>query len=594
MTALSPPSRRRASWTRPTRLASIVFVAKVAVLRARRTGQDLAAGPPRLFKADPGADIRVIAEDRTPLWSDESLAERALQLGKVQNLRVACRALDGLLIPAGSVFSLWRHLGAPIRARGYVEGRMLQQGCMVKAVGGGLCQLSNALYEVALQAGCRIIERHAHSSIVPGSAAAIGRDATVAWNYVDLRFVPDQPLRLTARLDQGSLIVRLLGGAKVTLPAHAEPTPTSPAARSCGSCDETNCFRHEQRKSAPPASRRAFLVDESWPEFQDYVHGARGLADHLALPIDGARLKLARYAWRTEGFGRTASAPLAAIGRTLALRRAGPQGAVRRGAELAAAGKIAAKLAGVLTTQVTAVTVAQSYLPFLWRDGHLGGRQVSVLMTRLPLATLQARLDAHAAAHPQRATLADFRAPAWLVEAEGEALVQADRIITAHAEIAALFEGRAIRLPWRSPQIERGACSHLRRIAFPGPTVARKGAHAVREAALALDLEIMLLGAELEGQDFWRGVRTVPAGDWRSAAAMVQPALVEDQPRRLLAALAAGVPVIATPASGLDPRPGLTLIPPDDPQALIAALEMLQGQEAPRELTTPIEVDCRL
>jgi glycosyltransferase involved in cell wall biosynthesis len=69
-------------------------------------------------------------------------------------------------------------------------------------------------------------------------------------------------------------------------------------------------------------------------------------------------------------------------------------------------------------------------------------------------------------------------------------------------------------------------------------------------------------------------VSTIPPGDWTNVDAVVQPALVEDQPRRLLAALAAGKPVFASHACGLDPRPGLTLIPPDDPGALIAAIAL--------------------
>ncbi len=63
-----------------------------------------------------------------------------------------------------------------------------------------------------------------------------------------------------------------------------------------------------------------------------------------------------------------------------------------------------------------------------------------------------------------------------------------------------------------------------------------------------------------------------PPGDWTAADAVVQPSLVENEPRRLIAAIAAGLPVIASPACGLDPQPGLTLIPPDDPAALVTAL----------------------
>ena len=249
MTALSPPRQRAATWTRPWRLSGLVFDAKVWAFRARRALRDVAGGPARLAKAEAPELVHTIAESRTPLWSDDSLAEQAMQVGKVQNLRVACRALDGLVIPAGAVFSVWRHLGPPTRARGYVAGRMLREGCMTPATGGGLCQLSNALYEVALQAGCRIVERHPHSRVVPGSVAAAGRDATIAWNYVDLRFAPEQAVRLYARMDEDSLTVRLLAaqpGAPVSVnSAGLDAAPELAEARSCGSCAEVDCFRHE-------------------------------------------------------------------------------------------------------------------------------------------------------------------------------------------------------------------------------------------------------------------------------------------------------------------------------------------------------------
>jgi hypothetical protein len=568
----------------PTRLSSAVFAAKALGLRLRRALGDAAAPAPRLSRE--GATFSEVAgAAQSPLWSDETLAERAMQLGKVQNLRVAARALDGLVIPAGAVFSFWRNVGPPIAARGYVPGRMLQQGCMVASVGGGLCQLSNALYEVALQAGCRIVERHAHSRIVPGSLAAEGRDATVAWNYVDLRFTAERALRLSVRLDRDTLSVRLLAenAAKASAPALEATGPSLVLARSCASCGESDCFMHEHAGVAPPegAGRHVFLVDEAWPEFKSYVQEAAAPADRLGLPLDGAPLGLTRYAWPTAGFGRISSAPVEALRRSWALRRAGAQGANRRNAELAAAERIAASLSKSLTPDIVSVTVAQSYLPFLWRDGVLGGRDVTVLMTRLPMTVLQDRLDAAARAQPH-ATLGDFRAPAWLVAAEAEALADAVRIVTPHAEIAALFGARAVRLRWHTSPARARPATPLRRIGFPGPTVARKGAHAVREAALALNLEVMPLGAELEGEGFWRGVRLAPAGDWTTADVVVQPALVEDQPRRLLAALAAGIPVIATPACGLDPQPGLKLIPPGDPEALIAALaSMMASQTAP-------------
>jgi glycosyltransferase involved in cell wall biosynthesis len=65
-----------------------------------------------------------------------------------------------------------------------------------------------------------------------------------------------------------------------------------------------------------------------------------------------------------------------------------------------------------------------------------------------------------------------------------------------------------------------------------------------------------------------------PAGeDWLDGArVVVQPAFLEDQPRKLLRAIAEGVPVIATPACGVAHLPGVTTIPAGDVDALIAAL----------------------
>jgi glycosyltransferase involved in cell wall biosynthesis len=96
----------------------------------------------------------------------------------------------------------------------------------------------------------------------------------------------------------------------------------------------------------------------------------------------------------------------------------------------------------------------------------------------------------------------------------------------------------------------------------------------LRGAAQVRDLEVILLGSELEGPDFWRGIRTrrAQSGWLTEVAAVVQPALLEDKPQVPIAALAAGVPVIATEACGLGSHKLLTLIPAGDEAALQEAL----------------------
>ena len=153
----------------------------------------------------------LVAESKTKLWTEIEPEERFLVAGKIQNLRVAAAALDGLELPAGEIFSFWKHVGRTTASRGYVEGRELREGCIIPNIGGGLCQLSNALYDAALKANFEILERHAHTLTIAGSLAELGRDATVFWNYVDLRFRSAVPIRIEAGMTSDHLLIKFRG-----------------------------------------------------------------------------------------------------------------------------------------------------------------------------------------------------------------------------------------------------------------------------------------------------------------------------------------------------------------------------------------------
>ncbi|MDT3382344.1 glycosyltransferase, partial [Labrys neptuniae] len=241
--------------------------------------------------------------------------------------------------------------------------------------------------------------------------------------------------------------------------------------------------------------------------------------------------------------------------------------------------RLAAAYAARLSHRHTHLVVSQNLLPHLWLSGALQGRSFEVLMERLPLAVLQARLDTAAAHHPESPTLADFRAPEAIVAAESAALAAADRLLTPHAEIAALAPGRTHLLDW-SPARPLPAAKGGRTLLFPASALGRKGAYALREALYGLPIELAVKGRARESLGFWGNmpVRLLAPGEMPATlAGVVLPAVVEHQPRLLLAALAAGLPVIATPACGLSARPGLTLVPEDDPAALRQAIEALLG-----------------
>jgi len=115
----------------------------------------------------------------------------SLQQNKIVNLLIAVKAIDGVTISPGESFSFWRLVGRTSRRKGYLPGMTIVDGRLTVATGGGLCQLSNALYWVALHLGCTISERHRHSfDCFPDSYRSVpfGAGATVNYNYVDLRF----------------------------------------------------------------------------------------------------------------------------------------------------------------------------------------------------------------------------------------------------------------------------------------------------------------------------------------------------------------------------------------------------------------------
>ncbi len=195
-------------------------------------------------------------------------------------------------------------------------------------------------------------------------------------------------------------------------------------------------------------------------------------------------------------------------------------------------------------------------------------------MTRLPMAELQATLDRAAQRWPDSPTLADFRADPALLAAELAALAAARHWITPHSEIARLAGDRAIKLDWHLPETDRHTITGDR-LLFPAATLGRKGAWELRD--LAKSHPITICGAELEEPGFWDGIEIERQHgfDLDGVRALVLPAWVENQPRRLLQAIVAGVPVIASDACGLAGIPGVTSFPPGDIKALQTAIDGL-------------------
>lgn len=113
-----------------------------------------------------------------------------LQHNKVTNLSIAINKINGVVIKPGQTLSIWRLVGRPTKSKGYLDGMTLHNGKITKDTGGGLCQLGNLLYWMALHTPLTIKERWRHSyDVFPDINRTIpfGCGATLSYNYIDLQ-----------------------------------------------------------------------------------------------------------------------------------------------------------------------------------------------------------------------------------------------------------------------------------------------------------------------------------------------------------------------------------------------------------------------
>lgn len=574
-----PPGRET-----PHRWQALAFQAKTRVFQLRRACVEIGRRPKKHDTAQFFADAPVIAEKRAPLWREVSPEEFPLTAGKVENLRLAARAFHGLEIPAGELMSFWRQLGQTTRRKGFRTGRELREGCIVPAVGGGLCQLSGLLYQAALDAGLAVVERHGHSRVVPGSQAERDLDATVFWNYVDLRFRGNQPWRIEIELTASELVVRLRAPEEAPPPVEtsgtARPsTPREMPSGDCLTCGMIECFRHPSAVAAhaPALGHSAFLLDSRWPEFSRWCADHARQGDRWFTPLDGGKWRKPNYQWAVPAGSPVRHATYAALRRSWSQRRLPAQGAWRQQVLIRGEAGIARAYVGMLDPTCRHIVVSQNLLPHLWQLGALGGRSFDVLIKRWPMEELQRRLDRAKSHHPQSTTLGDFRADPSLVRAEREALAAAGRLITPHRELAAHFGSRAWLIPWDMPApLPLTPAQGKPSLFFPASRLGRKGAFELAAALQSgIDAELRFLGAANEGPaDPFAGLDCSRAGpaDLASASALVLPAWIEHQPRLALLALASGIPVIATKACGLPSHPGLHEITEPDAAALATVI----------------------
>jgi vancomycin resistance protein VanW len=162
----------------------------------------------------------VVFEHKTPLVRRLAGVDLNLQKNKIVNLGLAVKRINSLTIEPGQIFSYWREMGKPTKAKGYLEGMILQNGKITTGIGGGLCQLSNLIYWMSLHTPLTVIERWRHGyDVFPDAnrAQPFGSGATCAYPYIDLQVINQtkQKFQLILEVTDDYLIGRWLSDKQV-------------------------------------------------------------------------------------------------------------------------------------------------------------------------------------------------------------------------------------------------------------------------------------------------------------------------------------------------------------------------------------------
>lgn len=139
----------------------------------------------------------------TPIKSDDN--------NRLTNIKITCSRINETVVKSNKEFSFCDVVGQPSSDDGYKPADAFgKDNKIIKAIGGGNCQVSTTIYNAALGVkGLEITERHEHDRDV--AYIEDGKDATVAYDYLDLKFKNknDFDIKLYASANNDKVTVKI-------------------------------------------------------------------------------------------------------------------------------------------------------------------------------------------------------------------------------------------------------------------------------------------------------------------------------------------------------------------------------------------------
>ena len=128
------------------------------------------------------------------------------------NIKLACKTINGAVVSSGETFSFWDTLGCPTKEGGYEKAKIFtSDGEVTESYGGGVCQISTTIYNAVLKVeGLKVVERHEHSRDVP--YIKDGKDAAVSYRSADLKFknTLEYDIKIEAEVKDREVKIRLV------------------------------------------------------------------------------------------------------------------------------------------------------------------------------------------------------------------------------------------------------------------------------------------------------------------------------------------------------------------------------------------------
>jgi vancomycin resistance protein YoaR len=107
------------------------------------------------------------------------------------NIGRAAQLINGTVLQPGDTFSLNGVVGERTAENGFTRGFIISDGVFRQDYGGGVSQVATTMFNAAFFAGLQDVEHKPHSFYI--SRYPVGREATVAWPSLDLKFKNDTP-----------------------------------------------------------------------------------------------------------------------------------------------------------------------------------------------------------------------------------------------------------------------------------------------------------------------------------------------------------------------------------------------------------------